>query len=84
MNVVTAEYEVIDVEKQIVVNVYRVDGEAVAKYTYDFANPENDKTEGTIVEYALSQGFEWDEEKQNRFHEVKREEAKFVLDMKSR
>lgn len=84
MNLVTAEYELIDVENQVVVNVYKLDGNVIAKYTYDFSNPENDTTEGTIVEYALSQGIEWEEEKQKRFHEVKREEAKFYLDIKSK
>jgi hypothetical protein len=84
MNFIKAEYELIDVENQIVINVYRVDGKVVAKYTYDFSNPENDTTEGTFVEYALSQGIEWEVEKQREFHKVKRDEAKFYLDLKSK
>ncbi|MDF2065085.1 hypothetical protein [Bacillus sp. Cr_A10] len=84
MNIINSEYELIDVENQIVILVYKVDDVVVAKYIYDFANPENDKTEGTFVDYVRSQGIEWEEEKAQRFHEVKREEAKYYLEVYSK
>ena len=84
MSSINAEYELIDVENQIVINVYKVDEVVVAKYIYDFSNPSNDKTEGTFVDYIRSQGIEWNEDKANKFHEVKREEAKFFLELKSK
>ena len=81
---IAAEYELIQVENQIVVNIFKVEGKVIAKYIYDFSNPENDRTEGTFVDYALAQGIEWEVEKQKEFHEAKREEAKFFLDLKSK
>lgn len=84
MNQINAEYELIDVENQKVINVYKVDGIVVAKYIYDFANPENDKTEGTFVEYVRSLGIEWEEEKAKRFHEIKREEAQYYLEVEAK
>lgn len=84
LKLINSAYELIDTENRVMVNVFRVDGEVVAKYTYDFSDPENDKIEGSLPEYFLSQGIEWEEGKQKEFHKIKREEAKYYLDVFSK